>query len=71
VRKTLSKLYSKIYPKPDGSEYNSKELIGRAIVFGSLIALLIFASVRAYLLISEQMNMNRKPFKFTQLKHTP
>jgi hypothetical protein len=52
MRKALSKFWSLIFPKPDGSEYTTKELIGRFIVFGSLFVLLFLACVRCYLVMS-------------------
>ncbi len=48
MRKALSNLYSKIYSKPEGSEYTKEELIGRFIVLGGLIALLIYSCVHSY-----------------------
>jgi hypothetical protein len=48
LRKTLSNLYSMIYPKPDRGEYNTKELIGWFIVFGGLIALLIYSCIHSF-----------------------
>lgn len=48
MQKTFSNLYSKIYPKPDGGEYTAEELTGRFIVFGGLIALLIYCCIHSY-----------------------
>lgn len=61
MRKTLSNLYSNVYPKPDGGEYKTKELIGRFIVFGGLIALLIYGCIHSYF----EMFPKQKSYKNT------
>lgn len=47
--KLFSKIYSRIFPKPNGEEYNKGELIARAIIWGILltaISLLLPVSIK-------------------------
>ncbi len=54
MRKTISKYYSYIFPKPNGGEYTSIELIIRLFIWGVLITLFIYLSINIIQTIKEK-----------------
>lgn len=68
MRKVFTKYWSIVFPKGDGSEHTTKEMIGRIVVFGSLILLLVFLSIRAYKEV-KRITDERKGLLFTFSKH--